>query len=201
MSEILHVPRFRRKSTVRTKMGIAHAGTLLSNIGAGSVPTEFEVLETEAGTRSLTGAAQTITDSRTTGEVVNIGDVVKYINLFIQIASRSDADLARQGWLEWAFVCVKESETSLPITNIGLDTLGVCANRMYRNECIYTGNIPVGLAVPNSLDIKIKIPKSKQTIRFGDEWRFYCYYRSNDSADVSTVDMRLVQSFMYKAYK
>ncbi len=186
---------------LKGKLGIAHAGTLLSNIGHGSVPTEFEVLETEAGTRTLTGASQTITDSRSTAEVVNIGDIVKYINLFIQISSRSSIDEDRQGWLEWAFVCVKESEASIPITNLGVDTLGVCANRMYRNECIYTGNIPCGMAVPNSLDIKIKIPKSKQIIRFGDEWRFYVFWRSNNSADMSTIDMRCVQSFMYKAYK
>ncbi len=186
---------------LKGKLGIAHAGTLLSNIGSGSVPTEFEVLETEAGLRSTTGASQTITDSRSTAEVVNIGDVVKYINLFVQISSRNSTNENRQGWLEWALVMVKESEVSIPITNLGLDTLGVCANRMFRNECIYTGAVPVGMAIPNYLEIKIKVPKSKQIIRFGDEWRFYCFYRSNNSADVGTDDMRLVQSFMYKAYK
>jgi len=179
---------------------IAHAGTLIDNIGSGSIPTEFEVLETEAGTRSLTGASQTITDSRSTAEVLNIGDNVKYINLFIQIASRNITVNANSGWLEWAFVCCKESETSIPITNLGVDTLGVCANRMFRNECIFTGVIPVATAISNSLDIKLKIPRFKQKITFGDEWRFYVFYRSNDSTDTQTDNMRVVLSFMYKAY-
>ncbi len=190
-----------KKRLMQRPLAIAHAGTLLDNVGAGSVPTEFEVLETEAGLRTVTGASQTITDSRSTAEVVNIGDVCKYINLFIQISARAYNVTNNMGWLEWAFVCVKESEVSIPSTNLGLDTLGVCANRMYRNECIFTGNIPVGTAIPNSLDIKIKIPSSKQVIRFGDEWRFYCYFRNNNSADVQTDNMRLVISYMYKAKK
>lgn len=186
---------------VRNKMGIAHAGTLLSNIGQGSLPTEFEVLETEAGQRSTTGASQTITDSRSTAEVVNIGDCVKYINLFLQVSSRQVAITVNMGWLEWAIVMCKESETSIPSTSTGTETLGVIANRMYRNECIYTGAVPVSTNNPVVAEIKIKVPLSKQIIRFGDEWRFYAFYRSNDSADVQTGNIRLIQSFMYKAYK
>lgn len=199
MHEIILVAR-RRQPIGKFRPSIAHAGTLLDNVGFASVPTEFEVLETEAGLRTVTGASQTITDSRSTAEVVNIGDNVKYINLFIQVASRNITVNANSGWLEWAFVCVKETETSIPITNLGLDTLGVCANRMFRNECIFTGSIPVATAIPNSVDIKIKIPRFKQKITFGDEWRFYAFYRSNDSADVQTDNIRLVLSFMYKAY-
>jgi len=195
------VPR-HRMSIGKYKMGIAHADTFLANIGAGTVPQQLEILETEAGTRSLTGGTQTITDSRSTGEVVNIGDVVKYINLFIQIGPRlTESSTDRTGWLEWALIMVKESETDVPITVTGTQTLGVICNHMFRNECIYTGNIPVGAEIPNSANITLKVPKSKQTIRFGDEWRFITSFRSVSSTSTSTTAVRLIKSFMYKAYK
>lgn len=193
----------RRMAIGKYKMGIAHAGTKQFNNGGGSIPDTFEILETEAGTRSLTGASQTITESRSTAEVVNIGDVVKYVNLFVQVSPRDGQGALnlQTGWCEWAFVCVKESETTVPITNVGTETLGVICNHMFRNECIYTGNFPVGNQQSNSLAIQIKIPRSKQTIRFGDEWRFITWWRSSLSTDTSTVAMRTVKSFMYKAYK
>ncbi len=183
------------------KMGVQHAHTLLSNVGSGSVPTTFEVLETEAGLRTTTGGSQTIKDSASTAEVVNIGDTVKYINLFIQCAPRNgSANLDKGGWMEWAFVCVKESETTVPITDIGIQTLGVICTNMFRNECIYTGAFPMGTSQSNNIAISLKIPRFKQRIRFGDEWRLICYFRAADSTSVSTTAVRLLQSFMYKAY-
>ncbi len=192
----------RARGITRFKTGIQHADTLLSNIGPASIPTTFEVLETEGGTRSVTGATQTIQDSASTGEVVRVGDIVKYINLFIEIAPREAVATPtnRAGWLEWALVMVKESETTVPITSTGTQTLGTICTNMFRNECIYTGAVPVGRDVPNFAAIKIKVPKFKQKIRLGDEWRFICYARSNNSADVATDAYRLVQSFMYKTY-
>ncbi len=192
----------RRQTISRFKTAVAHADTFLGNTGSGSVPQTFAVLETEAGLRTTTGATQTIQDSASTGEVVRTGDIVKYINLFVQICARNDEAVAheRTGWLEWALVMVKESETTVPSTAIGTQTLGVICNNMFRNECIFTGNIPCFNAGANSLDIKIKVPKFKQKIRIGDEWRFITYWRSSSSTDVSTTAMRLIKSFMYKTY-
>ncbi len=194
------MPRHRSSLMLRTKRSVQHGDTLLSNIGSGSVPTTFEVLETEGGARTLTGASQTIQSSASTGEVVRVGDTVKYINLFFEIAARAITAATDVGWLEWAFVCVKESETTVPITTVGTQTLGIICTNMFRNECIFTGCIPVGLNQSNCTTIKLKIPKFKQVIRLGDEWRFVCYFRSNNSADVQTASHRLVQSFMYKTY-
>ncbi len=159
-------------------------------------------MHTQAGARTLTGATQIIQDVADTGEVCRVGDIIKYVNLFLECAPRQPqgAEQDRVGWLEWAFVCVKETETNVPITITGTQTLGVICNHMFRNECIYTGMMPVGATQSNSMPIVIKIPKTKQQIRIGDEWRFITWWRSSNSADVSTTAMRVVKSFMYKCY-
>ncbi len=196
------MPFRRKRSQLMGKVAIQHADTLVANIGPSSVPTEFEVMETEAGLRSTTGATQTIKDSASTGEVCNVGDTIKYINLFIQAAARPSISVPndRPGWIEWAVVMVKESETSIPNTQLGVQTLGNVATNMFRNECIYTGAFSIGLNNPNMATIKIKVPKFKQKIRFGDEWRLYVANRSNNTTDTSTDSVRVILSFMYKAY-
>ena len=193
---------FRKRATAG-KIGIQHAGTLISNIGGATPPAEQVVLKTEAGARNVTGANQDITAERDTGNKCNVGDCVKYINLFLQATPRPaiDADDDRTGWLEWAFVCVKESETNVPNTTIGVQTLGVICTNMFRNECIYTGAMPLGTRQPNYLPIMIKIPKAKQFMRIGDEWRLITYFRDTKATSASTTAVRLVKSFMYKGYQ
>lgn len=194
--------RHRVRSQLMGKVGIQHADTKLINHGGGSIPDTFEIMETEAGLRTVTGATQTIQDSASTGEVCRTGDTIKYVNLFLQTVPRpgSGADADSLGWLEWAFCMVKESEVTVPITSVGTQTLGVICTNMFRNECIFTGAMPIGLKQANNISIKIKVPKFKQKIRIGDEWRFITWWRSSNSADVSTTAMRTVKSFMYKAY-
>ncbi len=192
----------RRVGITRFKTGIQHARTKLVNSGSGSISDTFEVLETSGGARSLTGTGITIKESATTGEVINVGDIVKYINLFVETGPRNNQGVAqdRTGWLEWAFVCVKESETTVPITTVGTETLGVICTNMFRNECIFTGSIPQGVDIPNYAEIKIKIPKFKQKIRLGDEWRFITYFRAVSSSATGVVETRQVKSFMFKSY-
>ncbi len=185
------------------KVAMQHAGTVVTNNGSGSVPHTQVVLLTEAGARNVTGANQDVTAERDTGNKCNVGDVCKYINLFIETGPRTNIDLERDriGWLEWAFVCVKETETTVPITTMGVQTLGVVCTNMFRNECIYTGMIPVGEKQANSLNISLKIPSTKSTIRIGDEWRFITWFRSVDAASTSIGANRIVKSFMYKGYQ
>ncbi len=180
-----------------------HAGTLLSTIGGASVPAEMVVLKTEAGPRNTTGANQDVTAERDTGNKCNVGDICKYINLFIEIGPRPDqeTEVDRIGWLEWAFVCVKESETNVPNTTVGVQTLGTICTNMFRNECIYTGAIPVPSQIPSVTNITLKIPKTKSQIRIGDEWRFITVFRCVKSTSTSTTTQRLVKSFMYKGYQ
>ena len=183
-------------------MAIAHADTNITTTGGGTAPSKTNVLETEAGARTLTGAQQVIQDNANTGELCRVGDTVKYVNLFIEAAPRSTATTPAEsmGHIEWAFVCVKETETAVPITNLGTVTLGVICNRMYRNECIWTGDFPIGLNQPNSMHAMIKIPRSKQTIRIGDEWRFIHWFRSWDSTNDDLNNVKVVKSWMFKTY-
>ncbi len=196
--------RFRRKMTMG-KVPVQHAGTVMSNAGFAQTPGSMVVLLTEAGARNVTGANQDITADRDTGSKCNVGDVVKFINLFIQcgprIAATSVDEEDRTGWLEWAFVCCKETETLTPITTMGAQTLGVVCNNMYRNECLYSGAMPVGGSQPNAVSITLKIPKTKQIIRIGDQWRFITFFRPVDSASDRSDAVRLVRSFMYKGYQ
>ncbi len=190
-----------RAGIARFKTGIQHSDTSVGNTGAADVES-FTFLETE-GPRTISGLTQNVTQLRTTGDRVNIGDIVKYVNLFIEIGPRDTIDNVgdRTGWCEYAVVMVKESETAVPTTQLGTKTLGDVCTKMFRNECIWTGAFPMGTAQPNSTNLVIKVPKFKQKIRLGDQWRFLLYFRSVDAASVSTTAVRFIMSAMYKAYQ
>lgn len=196
------MPFRRRKPRLASiKTAIQHSDTQVANIGGASTPTEMVILATETGNRTTSGATQTTKSFADTSALVQIGDIVKYVNLFIEAGARSSvSQIDSSGFLEWALIMVKESETALPITQLGTKTLGDVATKMYRNETIYTGNIPIGLAQPNGTSITIKVPKFKQKIRIGDEWRFVCYFRDLQVTSVGTDSVRLITSCMYKSY-
>ncbi len=196
------MPRSRSRSKTATRVAIKKSGTILANVGHASVPGTFEILETEGGLRTTTGNTQTIQDSASTAEVCRVGDIVKYVTLYLQAAGRVAVSTPDNipGWIEWAFVCVKESETTVPITQTGVQTLADICMKMFRNECIYTGAMPIGREVANYQEIHIKIPRAKQQIKLGDEWRFITLFRSNNSTDAATDRIRLVKSFSYKCY-
>ncbi len=184
-------------------MPIQKSNTVVSTIGGATAPATFVVLNPEYGARSVDGSEKTITDNRDTAETCNVGDICKYIHLFAQCSPRQTAtdDDDRTGWLEWAFCIVKETETTVPITQLGVLTLGNVCTNMFRNECIYTGNFPVGNKQPNSMEAYIKIPKFKQKIVGGDEWRFITYFRDAEVTSTAGAAVRLIKSYMYKAYQ
>lgn len=197
------MPRRRRASLLqKTSVAIQHSDSLVSTIGGASAPTEHVLLVTN-NARTTTGAAQSIQDGGTTGEGVQIGSQTKYLNIFIQACTRPSASTAdeRTGWLEYALLMNKESDTTIPITQLGTNTLGDVATKMYRNECIWTGNFPVADGQPNSAELHIKVPKFKQKIRIGDEWKLYCYFRSSVTTSASTTAIRLMTSTIYKNYQ
>ncbi len=193
--------RHRRTSIAKFKTGIQHSDTNITTTGGGSAPSKFVVCHT-GNSRPTTGVERTIQDQATTGEQCRVGDIIKYINLFLQAAPRSTATTPAEsmGYIEWAFVIVTEGEAELLITSTGTLTIGNIATNMYRNECIYTGNMPIGLNQPNSQAITIKVPKFKQKLRLGDEWRFYHWFRSWDSTNADLNNVKTVKSFMYKCY-
>ncbi len=200
MLQLRRMARSRRKrSNTFGKRGVKHSGTILANNGAGSTPAKLIVLKTGGGPRSTTGSPMTIQSFSSTDDDCKTGDIVKFINLHIQSGSRNTVEGAadRVGWLEWAFICVRENETEVPITNAGTQTLGDICTQMYRGECIYTGAIPVGDVQPVVGEISLKIPKTKQGIKLGDEWRFVTYFRAVGSISTSTIANRLIKSYNY----
>ncbi len=163
--------RHRRRSLQPFKKSVKKSGTFLDNVGQGSNALNMVVLETSGGARSTDGDEQTIQSASTTSETCQTGDECKFINLAIQCGPRADTGNAvdRTGWVEWAFVCVRENETQVPATQLGTLTLGNICTNMYRGECIYTGAFPIGNAQPANvinLELIICISHIQQTLGF-----------------------------------
>ncbi len=191
--------RRKRRSNLVGKKGVKHSGTLIANVGQGSNVTRLDIMLTSGGQRSTDGSSQTIQSSANTEEICRTADIIKYVNLFIQAGARPDIGTpeARTGWIEWAFICVREDEKDVPTTQLGTQTLGDICTNMYRGECIYTGSIPVGNAQPITQPISLKIPQSKATIKLGDSWRFLTFFRAVSSTAAGTTNIRLLKSFNY----
>ncbi len=192
------MPRFRRKKMTTGRTGVKHATSFLDNIGSGSVPTTVTLVETDAGTRKE--LHQNIQSTANTDETCRTGDLIKYLNVHLQIASRSNANFEATGWLEYAIYYKKEVDAQLAITNLGTQTVGETATNLYRNDCWWTGFIPTSLTGANGAELALKIPKTRQFLKIGDQFQCVCYYRSNSSASVATDTMRVIVSANFKAY-
>ncbi len=192
---------FRRKSKIGLRRpSTKHSGTLQSNIGAGTAPEKLIVLKTSGGPRSTDGGPMTIQSTSSTDDDCKTGDKCRLVNLHIEAGARPDigTEQDRTGWIEWSFICVRENETEVPITRLGVQTLGDVCTNMYRGECIYTGAIPVGSVQPVVAEISLKIPKLKVKMKLGDEWRFITSFRSVSSTSTATAVIRLIKSYNEK---
>jgi len=177
-----------------------HSDTKVHTIGPGTVIIANHIMrDTEAGARSPDGGDTTIQVGRGLGEECNIGDICKYINIFIQAGPRSDA-LTNTGWLEWAFVRKRSLDTNPTNTNLGILTLGTVCTNYFRNECIYTGVIPVGRRQPNMVALHIKIPKNFQKLLFGEQLVLFLFFRTVSATETGTADCRVLTSFIYRNY-
>ncbi len=176
-----------------------HADTLISVIGPATTPiSAHKMRDTESGLRDPAGANTNIQANRTFGEECNIGDSCKYINIHIQVGPRvGGASGVSMGWLEWGFVCHKGSDAAPATTNLGTLTLGNILTNYFREECIYTGAIPIGNAQPAVAEITLKIPPKKQVLRAGDEWVLFFHPRTISSTETGTADYKIVTSCNY----
>jgi len=192
------MPFHRRvKRKTRGKLGVKHADSFINNIGGGSAPTAFTMVDVDAGARSETH--QSIQNSADTNSTCMVGQLVKYINVHIQVAPRGGTN-DESGWLEYAVVWQPEDATKIAITNMGTMTLGEVATNFYRNDCLWTGFIPTGKTHASGAEFVIKCPKQHEYLKIGDSYILYCWYRSSDSTESTTDAMRLVQSCHFKAY-
>ncbi len=186
----------------RGKGSSKHSGTLIvPSIGPASAVTEHRFVECDAGARTIDGSVQTYADTRRTDETCNVGDLVKFLNIFIQCGARLDSNNISSGWLEWCIVHGKESDIIIPTTNLGTQTLGVIANRMFPNQVLLSGILPVGENQPSVAVINIKVPPKMQFLKFGDEFRVNLHFRTADSVETGVNNVRAIISYMYKAYQ
>lgn len=194
--------RNNRLKLHQTRSSVQHVDTIVSSVGAASAPATMVVMDLEAGARPTTGGTTTIQVGQGTNEECNMGAVIKYINLFLQAAPRTAGTVdERNGWIEWALVMCQESDTVVPITLLGTQTLMQVCTNMFGGECIYTGNMPIGSTQPNSKDITLKVPKHKQILKRGDQWRFITSFRDTVVTATETDAIRLVKSFLYKSWQ
>ncbi len=179
------------------KSGTKHAGTLLANIGPGSVPLKLIIIESESGARQE--AVFALQDQAFSDETCRAGDLIKFVNIHIGVSART-AVTDEIGWLEWACVWKREGESDLANTQLGVLTLGTVATNRYRNDCLFTGSIPINRNSASFQEISLKMPRSKQFLKVGETCVLFMAYRSSNSADVTTDDVRVVSSYNYKAY-
>ncbi len=180
-----------------------HSDTLISTIGPATATFgRLLVRDTEQGARDPAGGTDTIQLGRGNNEECNQGDSCKYVNIHLQAGPRTvgNANTAENGWIEWGFVIQKNSDTLPAITNFGTQTLGDILTKYFRNQCIYTGNMPVGGQQPNSTEISLKIPKDRIVLKTGDEWVFYFGARTVSATETGTATFRVITSFNYINY-
>ncbi len=181
-----------------------HSDTKIHVIGPGTVATPFHIMrDTEVGARDPAGGNDTIQLGRGFGEECNIGDTCKYINIIVQAGPRNVNDPINAqdfGWIEWGFCIIKNSDPAPLNTNIGTFTLGDILTKYFRNDCIYTGAIPIGALQCAVQTITLKIPKSKVTLRVGDEWTFFLRARTISSVETATNSFKVLTSCNYINY-
>ncbi len=195
----------RRRRIVRATFGkdpIKHAHTIVEVHGQGSPAVLARTLLTSAtGDRSLDGSGQTIQDSATTGESCLIGSVTKYLNIIIQSVITNDGFTTNaQGFVEWAIVFSNEVSITPLVTNTGVQTLGVICSRMFRGDCLMTGQFPVGHVQPMVETISLKLPKKCIKTRIGNNVTLFWIYRSNDTTDLESNTIKSTVSCHFKNY-
>jgi len=198
------VARLRRGMGLKFKAHEKHSDTKIHTIGPGTVVTPEHIMrDTQVGARDPDGANDTIQLGRSYAEECNIGDACKYINIIIQAGPKlvSDPVLATSlGWIEWAFCCHKTTDASPTNTNVGISTLGDICTKYFREECVYTGAMPIGNLQCNVQTIMIKIPKKKVVLRAGDQWVLYIRARTVSSTETGTATFKVITSCNYINY-
>ncbi len=196
--------RHSSRRTTKGKVPIKHGSSLIDNTGSG-VGSLFvhTVAVTDVGPRLGSGAPQDLDVKQRTDEICMVGGQIKYFNLCVECSPRGTEPtnlLDNSGWLEWGLIWQDQETQDLNTTNIGIESLGVLLNRMYRQDCIYTGCMPIGARQSMAMDMHIKVPQRMQRMRMGSLFKLFCYFRSSSSTDTRTDSHRILASSMFKTY-
>jgi len=179
---------------------IKKSATLIGVIGPATTPiTDFPLIQVLE--RDLAGLPVIIRDSQNIGVTANVGDIVKYINVRIQTGpDDATPEDDTSGWLEWAIVKYKEQFRTVPSSQLGVSTLGDVCTKTFRGDSLLNGAIPVGGDQPSVLDINLKVPKVFTKMQMGSSMHLFVYFRSTNSASVSTSLNDIALSTQYKLY-
>jgi len=197
---------YRRRRIKRATMGkepIKHSTTLITTVGQGSNVETFDLITTNAGDRSNDGSPKVIKEQMSTGNLVMVGDIVKYVNVILQCAVTEEGQTAQndiQGWLEWAVTWRNEVTVPIASTNLGVRTVGDLATAIYRGDCLMTGQFPVSVNLPNVERITLKLPNKSVKFKLGCELVIHTHFRSSNVTDLDTNTIRLIQSEFFKSY-
>ncbi len=196
--------RHRKVRQTLGKVPVKHASTLVDNTGPG-VGSLFGhvIFQTDVGARNASGGNRIIKAEASIGDVVNVGDLVKYVNVCLECCPRGvDSTNIKDdaGWLEWALITQTEATTLPSVANLGVQTLQVTAANFYREDCLMTGCFPIGSRQAMSVDLKFKLPQKCARIRMGRRLVMLCYVRGSSSTDTRTDSNRLIASSMFKCY-
>ena len=82
----------------------------------------------------------------------------------------------------------------------GVLTLGNICTNLFRNNCIWTGFIPVFSNGAFGAELQLKMPKFYGKLKIGTELVLYMIFRSTISTDMGTANNRVISSFNYKSY-
>ena len=152
------------------KDAIKKSGTLIANIGQGTLGVHSHVIiDTNIGQRDSTGITRNILQQQTTDNECNLGNIIKYVNLCIEIGPRTDAGQEdnNNGWLEYGIVKYKETFIAPETNSLGTNTLGDNLTKNFRGDVLWTGCLPCGSQQPNAVDLRLKIPKILLVDPFG----------------------------------
>jgi len=204
-TEIKYSMRHRVRRQTMGKDAIKKSMTKVHVIGqgTGAIPQHVLVV-TDVGSRIASGATTDILAKQDTGNVCNVGNIIKYINICIEAGSTNvTGDVPTpddNGWLEYAIVKSKEATIAPAITNIGTRTLGDICTTDFRGDVIFTGCLPIGASQTSAVDIKIKLPKIFTKMQWGSKLLLYIWNRSVNTTDVRTNSLKVITSALYKVY-
>ncbi len=185
---------------LRGKTYEKHSDTKLHKIGPATVGVPFQIIrDTEQGDRSEAGDTDTIQLGRGNNEECNQGDICKYVNIHLECMPTLSSDFAT-AVVEWAFVKMKASDPRPLKTNLGTNTLGDVMTKYLRNQCIYTGAVPIGQFQASVQEIALKIPKFMWRLTTGDQWIIFLNIRSSVTTDMASDSVLVMSSFNYKNY-
>ncbi len=155
-------------------------------------------------TLSAAGGGTHVFEGADIGDTCSPNSIIKYLNIRLQCAIKSDEAEFRPGWIEYGVVLL-ENQSSAPsapgtiATNFGTQTLPQMLRNLYRNHCLWTGAEAISADLPRVINLHLKLPDKWCKNQLGTYWVCYYAFRSSKSTDTVTT-VKFIYSHEYKVY-